>query len=685
MSYTLFVEGKITETTGGDHHVFSNKIISFNANGAITQTGEENGITFGEPKNAPPLEINNIYVKVRLKEPYNGEFGFDWADVNPDTKDIEKIQGIDFANVEYFYKEGATKSDLGNIIKKITDETGAKTAIEKKYKFNTICKHIDFPYVLIKPQQEITLSAEIIACNGTFNQDEITITGDKFFEFTIVGGEKEGSTSKIKVSKAGKIDFKVKCLQEISDPKGKEYNFFHSSATNASIPIGGVILMENKVLKLKFRVIALVSSDNDPNAKAKALFKKFKDAGVKDYLNKNSLNQAGYEVEIENFAAMDASDVDDYLYAFDKVDWTKKEYFSKDPERLRYYTAKNKNGDLDTFSEVQDGQLGDYYEYETNANGEKIKKIKKENDLDYITVREYKKKLEVKRSMPYENGGIIILSDFEDSNAAVAAYSRIYPFGHYILFVTSTATESTSSYAHELGHMLGLEHSFCDASVLKRYEVIKDYINEIDKTKLTIDHEIKQNQISEKNKSPKPLKNQSKTTFPFKEGYKVIKDMLMQAIDHSNLYYRAKIESYNSAINDKTNYSSYKLGGIIVTKNQFKENCKAQKEKHEAYERSNIKARADLEKYSSNSLIDLKSPFFLLAEDTLKIYEDFYNHKLIKEWHNTIMNYLYFSEKSTLNMMDYGQTLSDGKDTVENNRLLNHQIIIMRKDYENYN
>ncbi|HEX8576540.1 MAG TPA: hypothetical protein VF677_09630 [Flavobacterium sp.] len=131
MSYTLFVEGKITETTGGDYNVFSNKIIAFNANGVITHTGEENGVTFGEPKSAPPFEINNIYVKVRLKEPYNGEFGFDWVDVHPDTKDIEKIQGVDFDKVEYFYKEGTTKADLGNIIEKNGNETGAKTAIEK--------------------------------------------------------------------------------------------------------------------------------------------------------------------------------------------------------------------------------------------------------------------------------------------------------------------------------------------------------------------------------------------------------------------------------------------------------------------------------------------------------------------------------------------------------------------------
>lgn len=64
-------------------------------------------------------------------------------------------------------------------------------------------------------------------------------------------------------------------------------------------------MMENKVLKLKFRVIALVLSDNNLNEKAKVLFRKFKDNGITKYLNESSLNQAGYEVEIENQAMFD--------------------------------------------------------------------------------------------------------------------------------------------------------------------------------------------------------------------------------------------------------------------------------------------------------------------------------------------------------------------------------------------
>lgn len=55
MSRIRIVGGTITKTTGGAHHMYSEENIVFNSGKTITEVGEENGITFGEPQKAPVI------------------------------------------------------------------------------------------------------------------------------------------------------------------------------------------------------------------------------------------------------------------------------------------------------------------------------------------------------------------------------------------------------------------------------------------------------------------------------------------------------------------------------------------------------------------------------------------------------------------------------------------------------
>ena len=57
MSRIRIVGGTITKTTEGAHHMYSEENIVFNSGKTITEAGEENGIVFGEPKDAPNFEI----------------------------------------------------------------------------------------------------------------------------------------------------------------------------------------------------------------------------------------------------------------------------------------------------------------------------------------------------------------------------------------------------------------------------------------------------------------------------------------------------------------------------------------------------------------------------------------------------------------------------------------------------
>ncbi|WP_264530877.1 hypothetical protein [Flavobacterium sp. N502540] len=119
----------------------------------------------------------------------------------------------------------------------------------------------------------------------------------------------------------------------------------------------------------------------------------------------------------------------------------------------------------------------------------------------------------------------------------------------------------------------------------------------IKKLNLQIEEEKIKNQISEINKSPKPLKYQNKNTIEFKEREDVKKSTLIEAINHSNLYYSLMIKKYNDFINDKTNYNYYNWGSEKLNKQQFIRKCTTEKEKNETYKNLNNAAKLNLEKY----------------------------------------------------------------------------------------
>lgn len=61
MSRIRIVGGKITKTTVGAHHMYSEENIVFNSGKTITEVGEEKGVTYGEPKDAPPVPLLKKY------------------------------------------------------------------------------------------------------------------------------------------------------------------------------------------------------------------------------------------------------------------------------------------------------------------------------------------------------------------------------------------------------------------------------------------------------------------------------------------------------------------------------------------------------------------------------------------------------------------------------------------------
>ncbi|SIT13519.1 hypothetical protein [Chryseobacterium gambrini] len=626
----------------------------------LADIGVEDIDVYGTRRSRKSVEINNL--KVRVNSTYNGEFGFDWIDVDPKTGEILKIQGVSFSEAEYFYKKPINQNDIGNFIPISSDINSAKNAIKEHYELLTIKNSnqiVDIPWVLMKPNQTIELSLETSLeekSNSYF--DKISIFGDEYYDFEIINkkntGKKAGKKAEMEVSELSEsILLKIKCLKEAPE---KKYEILGEATSGSSLKIGGLTMMENKVLKLKFRVIALVSSDGNPSAKAKALFQKFKDSDVKKYLNENSLNQAGYEIEIENqtmFDTLGSGDLDDYFYAFDKTDWTGKKYFANINKEKQDVDAAG-NCKITSWDPVKKECAKIIVPTDVIVDNQKdIGLADKDNDMDAVTIREYKNKLKTK-SKSYE-GGIIILSDFESSDKETGAYSRTSPLDHYTLMVYSTNTESKDTYAHEIGHMLGLDHLFFNTKELNSFNNSKNYYQTLKTNIIT----------------------KTRESYPF-YIYKEIK---------------AKVttlkESLNNFINNRKNYiigkerdlaqgkasnGNFTYNGKPVTKAQYLTLLQEDIDKQKAYITENKKAIEIINTNKIKDFEELKTNFNILKNDSIKLDKEFMKF-YEKEWEQIEANFLRFKKASTKNIMDY-----------DNTRVcfLSHQIKIMRNDIKNY-
>ncbi|MEC3874204.1 zinc metalloprotease [Chryseobacterium salviniae] len=688
MSRTRFVKGKIFDIAEKFSYHSESSIIESSA--VFYQEKSETVILHGgNPENPPSADLVDYYLKIRIKDPtnYKGEFGFDWIDIDPVSEEIQKIQDVGFSDVEYYYKKGATANDLGDIIAKSTDEPGAKAAIKENYKFPDSLKpctdgRVDRPFVLIKPNQEISLSLEVnIPKGGTLTDEKIYLTDDEFYSFEMVGGTKDAATKRaeIKISSDKEVvELKIKCLKESPE---KKYTILQENSVSGKkgIPVGGFFMMENKVLKLKFRVISLVSSDGAPAAKAQALFQKFKDNKIKEYLNENSLNQAGYEVEIENqtmFDTLGTGDLDDYFYAFDKTDWTNKKYFAN---------INKQKHDIDPATGYCRAASWDPVKKECAKipvptdvivdNQKDLGLPDKPNEMDGITITEYKNKLKAK-GKTYE-GGVIILSDFESSDEATGAYSRTSPLNHYALMVYSSNTESKDTYAHEIGHMLGLPHLFFDTREKEAYKIARESI--------LGNGQPEKNPDGTKNNGyragiKKYISNVASSTETYYGWYNLtaIRDNIISALEKYNRARQSEVEKEKRERDAKKayyiNFKDSDLVGKTQTKKEYFSIWNENIKKIENYIEDNRKAISDLRTKKVNNYVESELIKWFFKTDLIRLLNENLNYynKVIEQVHS---NYLMFVQGKTKNMMDY-----------HNTRVvyLSNQIRIMRSDIQNY-
>ncbi|MDR2237858.1 MAG: hypothetical protein LBE92_17175 [Chryseobacterium sp.] len=188
MSRTRIVKGKYTIIIGGDYNLYSKENIVTTAQGAITEIGVENGVTYGNPKEPPILKIDilaDAVVHFRPKNNWKGEFGFDWFRI----EDTEKICGvkipgdIDYENSigsydKYPSIQSAKFSKNNDMVNRLKRDYGNIYSIPWLKKDNAPVDYI-VPCIIAPQFRIVTLSLGVNLKNVEEAPKNITIAYDK--------------------------------------------------------------------------------------------------------------------------------------------------------------------------------------------------------------------------------------------------------------------------------------------------------------------------------------------------------------------------------------------------------------------------------------------------------------------------------------------------------------------------
>ena len=79
MSRTRIIKGSYVKISEGNYNLFSNSDIITSADKVVSEQGDENGVSYNEPKPPPSPEIvTKCMVQFRPHGNWKGEYGFDW-------------------------------------------------------------------------------------------------------------------------------------------------------------------------------------------------------------------------------------------------------------------------------------------------------------------------------------------------------------------------------------------------------------------------------------------------------------------------------------------------------------------------------------------------------------------------------------------------------------------------------
>ena len=300
MSRTRIVGGNIYKTIGGNYNMYAEESIITHANGNITETGEESGVTFNNPRNPPILETitTECVVEFRTKQDgtYTGQFGFDWLRVDDnglttETKYYDILEnGYEApngraphrdANNDYENKDEAFKA-LKKQYKKISINILPRPAVAPFTRdyfvpyLNIFSKPVSdatvVPTGTPKPPFEVELRT-LVEVGGTDEPDQIRVVFDKrYFEINGKNGDDANQVLIADKTLGAKREatadiLKIKCIADYTTDQTIKVFVYPKGSLARTLPeqlaarklAGKIIVLPNDVTHRKIQKFVFVN------------------------------------------------------------------------------------------------------------------------------------------------------------------------------------------------------------------------------------------------------------------------------------------------------------------------------------------------------------------------------------------------------------------------------------------
>lgn len=434
MSKETFIGGDLISEIGGSEKLYvesyeinSLKEVVYNAVGGI-----KHGMNGEAPTISTNVVLKKFLIHFRRNSSYNGEFGFDWMR----DEYIYPITSVNGTNKELSLDIPKLKTEY-----KTTDVANAVSPYGKDYYCSFLNLMLNQEAALDLETEELeALSPDATEIVFESSNADLVITPTSIPLSTLIAGGKQsknlgGTATKDYYLAANQV--KVKCNKAFT--KNEQIKVFAklkdaSTGIEDKKEVGKMMVMKNSdQAKYTINIYVIKSYitddptfgesiiDNDINSKGGL-------QAFEDYLNKNSLNQGLIQVK--------------FLY-----DSTGKPY----DWPFRKISIKNASSES---------------KYQGMLLNERNMEVDTAKYLNYINDR-FKSMFP---GLTNKKGMFLYLTPLKSPGAGGASFNIPLNNKHCIIF--NENLNHFESYAHEIGHTLGLEHFFLDGTMTLAQEIV---------------------------------------------------------------------------------------------------------------------------------------------------------------------------------------------------------------------